>query len=215
MKKTLPLLLVCALTLSAYAIAPAPMATTKAIGLVPTAKKPASTILILNQSKALTDKQTISIVNLFSKMNLRADCQAATQSPTAKLVVDKLACADLYGAQRLIISIEKSPTTPQFVAVPGRYCAVNINDLTADKPNAPLLTTRIVKRTMKAFARVCGLGMSADRMCVMEAGSDDSLAKLDAVSASYGPNIYFPMQTFLKAQPMDYFIPFPKMRIKP
>lgn len=169
--------------------------------------RPAASILFLNVNDAISATEWDVIEKAFTRIRIRVTTTPIDVSISTQVVTDIANLNKVYGDQSLVVALEKKPDQPLFVVVPKRYCSVNLADLSADTPESEKLNTRITKRAMKALARLCDRGSSMDQMCVMLTGSDASLKALDAVSASYGPNTYFPLLNFMDALPVDITIP--------
>ena len=84
-----------------------------------------------------------------------------------------------------------------FISAPGNWAMVNMRSLKQDHPSAEIYGKRVTKMLMKGMAHAAGVGANIDVHCVMYYGSF-SLAGIDATSASYGPNAYFPLMETLR-----------------
>lgn len=97
----------------------------------------------------------------------------------------------------IVVAVVKQEIGASFINIPGSFAQVNLRGLDKDKPDAFFLKKRRTQMLLKGLAHACGIGATMDSTCVMKYNSF-TLEGMDLVSATYGPNAYFPMSKLLK-----------------
>ena len=95
------------------------------------------------------------------------------------------------------VFLTKAGNAPQFMAVPGAWCRVNVEGLDAGSPDAQTFKDRVAKMVLKGLAYAAGSGSSLDARCSMFFGGA-TLEGLDNIGIRLSPGVYFPMLETLK-----------------
>ena len=132
------------------------------------------------------------------QFNIHVKTRAAAAPKAAELtgVPEKLA-AQLAPDAILSVFVLNDERACGFLSAPGSWAMVNLRSLKQDKPSPEVYAQRVTKMLMKGLAHAAGAGATLEPRCVMYVGSF-SLAGIDATSATYGPNAFFPISETLR-----------------
>ncbi len=156
-------------------------------------------VLFVNVGKALSDaefREAAAYVRMKYMLNV-AVC-AAPKPFAQEVVADTAALKKRFGKNALIVvAVVKQEKSPSFINVPGFFSQVNLRGLDKDNPEELFLKKRTRQMFLKGLAHACGIGATIDNMCVMFCNSF-TLEGMDRVSATFGPNAYFPIRELLR-----------------
>jgi hypothetical protein len=204
-----PLMALCADTPQSAAPAAAPAAAppknavlepvNDAAALLPAAAAQRAHVLFVNVGGALPDadfREAAAYVHMKYALNVAVRNE---RKPFAnEVVADAAALRKRFGDKALVVvALVKQEAAPSFVNVPGFFSQVNLRGLGRDNPEALFLKKRTRQMLLKGLAHACGVGATVDAMCVM-CYSSFTLEGMDRVSATYGPNAYFPVRELLR-----------------
>lgn len=132
------------------------------------------------------------------QLNVRVKTRAAAAPRAAELtgLPEKMA-AQLQPDAVLSVFVLNDERACGFLSAPGSWAMVNVRSLKQDNPAPDVYARRVTKLLMKGLAHAAGVGATMEPRCVMFVGSF-SLAGIDATSASYGPNAFFPLSETLR-----------------
>lgn len=132
------------------------------------------------------------------KYQLRVSVKSASGMFAQNVMADTAFLKETFGDKAvLVIAVVKEEKAPSYLSIPGWFAQVNVSGLYKDGPDELFTYKRNSQMLMKGLAYACGLGATMDNMCAME-HSSFTLEGMDAVSATYGPNTFFPMQTLFR-----------------
>ncbi len=156
-------------------------------------------VLFVNVGKALPEaefREAAAYVRMKYMLNIAVG--AAPEPFAQESVADLAALKKRFGEKALIVvAVVKQEQGPSFINVPGFFSQVNLRGLDKDKPEELFLKKRTRQMFLKGLAQACGIGATIDDMCVMFCKSF-TLEGMDRVSATFGPNAYFPMRELLR-----------------
>jgi hypothetical protein len=156
-------------------------------------------ILFVNVDGALPDaafREAAAYVSMKTTFNVavRNERKPFTDAAVADLATLR---ARFGGKAVIVVAFVKQEKNPVFMNIPGWFSQVNLRDVNKDSPGELFLKKRVRQMFLKGLAHACGVGATIDSMCVMHYNSF-TLEGMDQVSATYGPNSYFPMLELLK-----------------
>lgn len=97
----------------------------------------------------------------------------------------------------LVIYLVDSEDFPSFATIP--YCTALVNSRTFKGVDGKLTDIRLVKLLMKGLALAGGVSSTMEPPCVVYRGSF-SPETIDATSATFGPNAFYPLLEFLMSR---------------